>query len=322
MLGQTLTGNVIFVDDTTDHVIAMAVSGLTLSLGNGSTTFVSATAAGDLVLTPAGVAGSLSVSAITTPGIPSSVLSFTGTITVSVNETGQAVNETFANGFAPLNLAAGTYIRVDVGSDAAPASLTVFGQTITAHAFFVQTRNSGGDAVVALGLDQGSLTLGTAADGVSVTGANGWLIITAQGVAGSLSAQASVALGGILHLSAQVTVDVNTTNAAISQTFPGGSGAPQSFTLDAGPFLRVALLNATATIAGNSLTGNFYFEHATESDGTVETVIAVSDLKDSAAQLHRLRGAALQRLRQRGRRPRGHGHGGHRRADHRRRRSR
>ena len=64
-------------------------------------------------------------------------------------------------------------VRVDVGSDAAPAKLTVLGQTITAHAWFVQLKNSAGDSVVALGLDQGPLTLGTGNDTVSVTGASG-----------------------------------------------------------------------------------------------------------------------------------------------------
>ena len=126
-------------------------------------------------------------------------------------------------------------------------------------------KTSAGDSVVALGFDHGSLSVGGSGAGVTVTGASGWLVITAQGVAGQLSGTPTFTIAEFASITSTVTVDINTTGSAINETIPTGSGTT-TLTLDAGPFVRVSLLNTQVTIDGVTVSGNFFFERATESE--------------------------------------------------------
>ncbi|MHB1570233.1 MAG: beta strand repeat-containing protein, partial [Solirubrobacteraceae bacterium] len=303
LLGQSLTGNVQIIDDPTDHTVALAVTGLTLALGDGTTTFLTVTASGALILSPAGVAGSLTAQ-VSVTGI--SALSFSGAITLSVNETNKAISQTFtglpaadtgASGSSyTLSLAAGPFIRVDVGSASSPATLTIFGQEISAHVYFEQIQNSAGDRIVVLGIDNGGLSLGTSGAGLTVgtlcttctspTPLSGWLVMTAQGLAGQLQGTAYINVANVVTLQTTVTVDVNTTGTKLTQTLaasPVSGNAMTTFTEPAGPFVEVTAGNTMLTIGGVTFTANLFFEQATAAGNVKQTEIAITDLQLSSA---------------------------------------
>ena len=287
LLGQTLSGNLDFVDDTTDHVIAIGVTDMVLTLGPAGSPIITATANGFLVIGPAGIAGSLT--AALTTSFDSNVISFTGlSATLTINETGQLVTRTFNGlGSSPttVSLVAGRYVRVDLGADptttggaASPISVTLLGQTISGHFWFEQLvvpgTTSGGittpsSTVIALGVDYGYLSLGTSTDYVHVGSADptvnalqGFLLITSQGIAGSLTATVAVSMAGITA-SGTASVELNNSATQISESFTTdpayqGSGAAPApttttFTVPAGPFIAVSVTGAQITLGGASI---------------------------------------------------------------------
>ena len=170
-------------------------------------------------------------------------------------------------------LPAGPYFRVEAGTATAPVSLTIFNQNLTAHFWFEQSTTTGGVKVVTIGFDHTSLTIGTtdfvphgAGAGVQITGASGALEILPGGVAGQISGSPLVQLPGFTVSAATLNVEFNTTSSAVNDTlhYTGALGpATQPLTLDAGPYVRVEADGLTITLAGNSVSGDFFFSYAT-----------------------------------------------------------
>ena len=165
ILGQTLTGDVGFSYDSTNKVVGIGLSNVTLNLGDGTTTFVSATVTqGAILLRNDGIAGQLTV-ALTTPGIPSSVLSFNGTATLTINTTPGPVSGSInvGHGTVAINITqGGPFLQVELGSAASPINLSILGQTLSGHFWFQQLTTANGNKIVAIGFDHAGLKLGVA----------------------------------------------------------------------------------------------------------------------------------------------------------------
>src|SRR5262249_5482263 len=131
-----LTGDFTLQQVTTSagSQISIAAANVHLGLGDGSRDLVTVDgAAGFFVVTPSGLAGSLSgTAAVTVPGV-----SLSGTFKVAINTTGAAVSQQVMVGGSTLalDLPAGPFVRVE----GTGVSLAVSGQTLTGDFAFEQT---------------------------------------------------------------------------------------------------------------------------------------------------------------------------------------
>ena len=137
VLGQTLQGNFSFSSQTAAGVTTVMVqaSGVSLMLGDGTNTIVSAT--GDipgLTISNAGIAGSFNATvAVNIPGV-----SMAGAFAVQIDTT-----------------AASKFVRVS----GTGVSLTVAGQTLTGNFTLEQTTTQSNEQVVRIGVTGLSLEL-------------------------------------------------------------------------------------------------------------------------------------------------------------------
>ncbi|MDB2673704.1 hypothetical protein N9Y81_01985, partial [Akkermansiaceae bacterium] len=198
--GQRLSGDFVFeqivldrgadlnvtTDDTT--AIRIAARNVELGLGDGDRDFVTlSNGEGYFVLisgpNPAGngLAGRLTVDVATDlPGFE-----FSGTLTLEINQTGVAVNQTFVvdNIAEELELEAGIYIKAS-GTN---LSIEIAGQILRGNFSFEQ-RDEAGEQVTILGFDEVELGLGDGTtDFVRVTQGSGELIMRSTGVSGSFT---------------------------------------------------------------------------------------------------------------------------------------
>ena len=180
-------------------------------------------------------------------GPPYRAVSLGGSLTVEINRTGAAVNETFVVGGVSqiLALEAGTFTRV-IGRG---ITIDVFGQQLSGDFSF--EHNANGKVKVAA--SNVSLSLGGGL--VTVSNGSALFVLTPTGVAGTVTI-GSIALnvpGVTLTVGGAgsgITIEVNTTGAPVSETF---TGFP-TLTLGTGTYVRVLVRGASLTIAGQSLT--------------------------------------------------------------------
>ncbi|HEY6228451.1 MAG TPA: hypothetical protein VI282_15130, partial [Verrucomicrobiae bacterium] len=257
VLGQTLHGNFsLFRQVTADseQVVRVNVSnastdlGGVVSLSNG---------AGDLLMTSAGLAGNLSgLVTITAPGLTSS-----STFGFSVNTGTSAVLETFTVGATPttINLPAGRYLKLSATGASVNLNIGGFSQSVSGDFAFERAPAVGGGSVIRLGVNNGGTNLQVGATNiVQVANARGSLVVSNDGVAGELSADASVTVPGA-SLSSHVTVAINTTSAAVAESFTVGAQTID-LNLPAGPYFKIEADDATLTVAGVDVEGDFTFE--------------------------------------------------------------
>ena len=105
-------------------------------------------------------------------------------MTIAFNSTNAAVNQMFAVGAngsttnVTVNVPAGPFLLVEAGHEGSPVSVSLYGQTLTAHVWFEQVTSNSGAKVVTIGFDDTSITLGTSTVGVSITSASGLLVVS------------------------------------------------------------------------------------------------------------------------------------------------
>src|SRR5262249_13930155 len=111
---------------------------------------------------------------------------------------------------------------------------------------------------------------------VSVTGAQGALLMTPAGLAGQLS-NASIALNvpGV-SFSGTFSIAVNATTDPVDRQFTVGTSTV-TLNLPAGPFLSVKADNVNLSVAGQTLAGSFALEQVTQTGGSKITRVAVSN---------------------------------------------
>ena len=277
ILGQTISGDFAFQrskDASNKTIVLVSADNVALNLGNGLVTVTGGHA--DFVLSSSGIAGQFGG----TLGVNLTGISFAGTLQVQVNDTGAAVNETFNDGATPvvLTLPSGQFVRVGLTT----ATLTVFGQTLTADALtFEKSTDADGSTVVKVAVAGLDIQLGPARASpiVNIQGASGQLVITANGLAGAATVTITAStfnLPGITLPTATATVEFNTATSAVNESFLIG-GQTVTLALPSGPYVRVALTNVAATLGGVSITGDFSFDQATNADGSSTQRLAIAN---------------------------------------------
>ncbi|HXG49000.1 MAG TPA: VCBS repeat-containing protein, partial [Methylomirabilota bacterium] len=274
ILGQRLSGDFEIERATTTGampktVTRVAVANATLALGDGTNDLLSVSGASAyFILSGAGLAGSFT--GTITLNVPD--VTFGGTFTVEINNTGVAVNETFPTG--ALTLAAGNFVRVK----GTGLTLNVFGQTLTGNFAIDQSMTSDGQKVVRISTRDVTLNLTSGSTTVlSVNDGDGAFILTSQGVAGQLSARlASSAISGVA-LSSTLGIRINTNMAPVAEAFADGADTIE-LNLPAGPYLQVTAFDTDVTVSGTVLHGDFLFEQATRNDGAKITRLGVANV--------------------------------------------
>ena len=186
-------------DDT--KVIKIAASGVGATLGSSTAGVTISAGTALLVITPAGLAGTVSAHADIHLG---GGVSASGTVSVSINNTAAAVNEKFVVGGAnqTLVLPLGPYLKVSVTG----LSLNIQGQTLTGDLTFTKTAT-----LTTVDFANVSLRLGTPThDFVIVSNGSGHFDIGATGIKGDLTATIAVdipniTVGGTFKLSIDTT---------------------------------------------------------------------------------------------------------------------
>ncbi|HEX5859287.1 MAG TPA: hypothetical protein VFY91_14380, partial [Microbacterium sp.] len=247
---------------------------LTLSLGDGVA--VASVASGELELTPAGLATVLTATLALNAG---DAFTLTGEIRLQVN------TSTTARTVLGVLLPAGS-VRVQVGTLATPAVLTIDDQALSGVFVFSQVRGP-----VAAGAPAGttapsttvliasalSLSLGTATAGVRLTDGQAVFVMTAAGIAGRVGGSVRFLIpGDAVQFSGTFTVAVNS-GAAVNQTFEL-DGTTVALALPAGPYLRVDGTGVAIVVAGQRLSGDFSFTQS-GSGATASTVIAIANAR-------------------------------------------
>ena len=244
--GQQLTGDVTFTSTGTSVTVALANA--SLNLGGGLATLTGATAS--LTAGSAGLYGSFTGTlALAIPGVTAS-----GTVSVQVNTT-SAAQGTIPAGAVRIG---GTNLTVGFA-----------GTTLTGEIWFEKV-GTGAGTTYQVDLVSAGLTLGAFA---SLSGATGTFVLSAAGVAGSVSATPTFTLPSL------VTLTGGTTSLQINTT--GAQAVAGSVTLPAGPYLRLELDGATlnvATTPGGSLTGSFAFQQSV-SGGVTETILGFTGVQ-------------------------------------------
>src|SRR5207247_1006990 len=210
-----------------------------------------------------------------------------GTVTLAFNNTSAPVSRTFAIGSVgsvALNLPAGPFLRVQAGFTGNPVTLTVLGQTLKGVFAFEQLTTTGGTRVVRVGFTEVELFLGDAHgdtdpsndEGVRMTNGEGSLLVTRQGIAGEFGGTIALTpalrshLGGFT-IGADLLFQINNLHIPVHETFGfvDALGVVHTKTLDlpAGPYVRASAFNATLTVAGLTLSGDFFFDRVTRTTG-------------------------------------------------------
>ena len=281
VLGQTLSGDFFFEQTTNslgDTRVRVAGSNIELNLGDGLLTLTSDDAIDGpalFLLGPDGFAGSFSGAvAVNVPNV-----SFSARLTVRVNNTGVAINETFT-GVGSLNLTAGHYVQV-IGVD---VSLDVLGQVITGDFAIEASFTADGTAVVKVALSDIGFQISAGGNVLlSLSGASGGFIITPNGVAAStnvpnpsVNLQITVpGLSGIAFGPADIPLTFNTIPTPVLESFAvdiGGLPISVDLNLPIGPFVDITIPGLNVSIDGLAVSGDFSFSQFTTDLGTITQI--------------------------------------------------
>ena len=265
ILGQRLSGDFGFEQTATE--VELQGSNLALEFGTGSADILTASlSSGMLSLSDTSLTASLSGASVEL-SVPN--LALAGDFDIAIDS------------------AAGTVLATpSAAGGAAPTRLTIDGQSITGDISFARSERGGADGdvstaadnetVVFLRLDNGMVDLSSAGFALDVASLNGEFLLTPDGVAASIGGTLAASVAGLFSVDTgggSVRIDVNTIGGAIDDQFGGlaGLGAPITLDLEAGPYLRIAAENVTATVSvgadDSTLTGNFVFESQARDDG-------------------------------------------------------
>ncbi|MGB8165867.1 MAG: hypothetical protein WCF18_00050, partial [Chthoniobacteraceae bacterium] len=276
--GQKLRGSFAFQQVTrgAEQVITVGVRGVSLALGDGANTFVKVTnGEGALLITSTGLAGQVSgFVSITIPNV-----SINRTMTIAVNTTGIAVNETIDVAGVPvaLKLDAGNFVRVE----ATNLEAVILGQRLNGDFSIERILTTGPtpSAVVRIALGNVSLALGDGTtDYVTITNGTGAFVIKQAGLAGDVSGTVGINVPNVAF-SAGLKLQINTTGAAVNETFTL-AGQPKTLSLPAGNYVQLATLAgapATLTVLGLEISANFTIRKETTGTGAAAvTRVAVA----------------------------------------------
>ncbi len=259
VLGQNLSGNFAFSTDSTG--IAIAATGVSLSLGSGAVAITGAS--GSLHIGAGSLAGV--IAGTVTASVPGVTLG--GTYTLAINTGPAPVSDSVVLGgqTVALDLPAGPFLRV-TGSQ---TTLTILSQTLTGDFSIQSAQLADGTTATTIVAANVSLSFGGSGATASLTGGQGALLVTGGGVAGALSANVTLTLPTAVSLVGDFALQINTTTSAVSQSFTVGT-TTVALTVPAGPYLRLEATGATLTVAGQILSGDFAVAKVTSQNaGTI-----------------------------------------------------
>ena len=260
-LGTRLLGGAVTVQEVTtatgSRAIAIGATGLATVITDGLDPLISLSGgAGTFILTAAGLAGSASATAaFNVLGLAVSA----GLVTVDLNTTGVAVDETFVlNGATTTVRVRGPPLQVAI-ADAVATLTTPLG--VVGLSGDLVFDHDGSRTVLAVT----DLTVTLANSGLF--GAEGAFLVSTEGIAGIVSGSANVASAG-LEVGARLGLRVNSTGAAVASTtltvggrsftiaFPTAAAVLELFgsgvSLSIGSFVSI---EGTVTFTGDTATG-------------------------------------------------------------------
>ena len=286
VLGLTVSGNFVLERSTTASgasIVRIGMSQVGLDLGgvvtlsNGSGVILMLPAdpgptPGTTVPGTGGLAGTISADvALNIPGI-----TFSGSFGLQINTTNGAVNDSITVGGVPLTieLPAGPYLRVEgIGVTLGVAGVALSGDFAFERVTTDTTPGQPGGEVTAMAILANNVNLSLGGDAIEIFDGQGAFVIKPAGLAGRLAVSIRANLGGAVALGGTVTLEINQTGAAVTDSFQLGD---ETITLDlpAGPYLRVKLTGiggepAFLEIAGQRLeAASFSFEQQTARGST------------------------------------------------------
>ena len=258
--GVTLQGSFAVQQSTSagQTEVTIAASGVQFSIGTSLPNVLTG-GQGLFVVLPSGVAGQLQGTVNASGLVPG--LQFSGTFGFAINQTGSAVTQSLSVGgqTVSLNLPAGNYAQVS----GTGVVLSVLGQTLTGNFGFESSNGT-----VQLTASNVSMSLGDGTTNyLSLTNGQGSFTVTSgtnAGVFGTLSGTVGVNVPGIASLSANMSLQLNTTGVNQTVNLSGGG------TLALVPGVAISGTNITLTILGQSISGNFSFS---DSAGVISLAI-------------------------------------------------
>ncbi len=249
------TGVTIFIGQGPAYLSNGAINPLAtgILISNAQVGFIDFSSGPTYALSATGTATVLGV-----PGV-----TFSGTVSVTFNNTGAAIAASPSLGF-PNDVALGTTGSPEESFSIPTGQLSVLGQTLSGSFSFAPLPGGG----VAVSASGASLALGGGA--LSVTNGNGTLVLGSGGIAGTVSGSLSSTLSAV-SFSGLFAVQFNTSTAPVT-----ASTQAASFELPAGPFLSVSATGASLSVLSQTVTGNFVFTPVQLPDGTAATAIGAS----------------------------------------------
>ncbi len=251
--GFALTGNLYLAVSSGGLAISTSV---TFVADVGGQQLFSLSASGAMEITSAGLAASLT---LTGSANVAGVFSFSGTIIFQVNTTNQQITTI---GLNTVNLPAGPYFEIAIGSVSSPATLTLGSSSdgLALSGSFNLTITSSSLAITA------SATLGFKIGGSTVLSltANGALLVTYGTSSFGIAAEITLGIGtqaetiAGIAFNATFVLEINTN----SNPVPTINGV--TVNLPGGPFFEI-LATGGITVGGVSISGSFLFEVSTTS---------------------------------------------------------
>ena len=251
--GQSFTADLAFTKTATG--LTVAATNVALVLRDGTTDVLSLTGSGQLRLGASGASALIEGDVtLLVPGV-----SLSTDLRLLVNTTTDTPSFTLSGG-GSITLPAGPYLRLS----ATGVTLVVAGQSITGLAVDVERAVVDGAAVTRVTVSGGTIELSTGATVVvRLTGVNGALVLGARGLAGRIAATVALNVPGVTG--GTVSVAVNTSDVA-------------ALGLPAGPYLRLEIVGASLTVAGQTLGADLAVERATDDGGQPVVVVALTHL--------------------------------------------
>ena len=219
VLGQQLSGNFTFEQVTTpavapatgSRIVRVGASDVHLFVGDeAGGAGVSIDGANALfVIRPAGIAGSVTDGTINVL-VPGGGVTFTGTFSVALNTTNQAVSEQLVVGGQTISLIlpSGPFLRV-AGDNIV---LAFAGQRITGS-FAFESAKVGADTVTRVFVTGVSAAFGDGTNNfVTMSGGSGFFLLRPEGMAGSLGGTVAVTIPGVA-LTGTFKLEINTATA-------------------------------------------------------------------------------------------------------------
>ncbi len=278
--GVTLTGNFTYENYNTlathlgPKVIAVGASNVTGSLTVGATNLVTLTnGSGAFLITNDGLAGTATVTYAL--AVPQVSVSTAGTATLTINQTGTAVNTTVDVGLtanAPIIVQAGPYVKVET-TGAVLSLLGANGVTVSGNFAYERYTTVDGDVVVKLAATNANLQLGAVGNVnlIQVANASGYFLINTNGIAGKAMGTVTVAgaLSPLVSLTGVFSIVINTTPTDVSEDFTINA-ATEHVEARAGPYVKIYGTGVAMTVnlgaAGSVVVnGNFVFEQKKDS---------------------------------------------------------